>query len=504
MSETAVVRIFATEQEPDWDSPWQARPPASSTGSGVVIQSGRILTGAHVVANSTFVQVQKISDPDKAIAHVVGICHDCDLALLEVEDPDFFKGVEAAEIGELPTLRDRVAVIGFPVGGDEVSVTEGVVSRIEVQRYSHSQRYLLAVTVDAAINQGNSGGPVFRDGKVVGIAFQKLSEADGIGELVPPPIIQHFLEGVQKTPRMDLPTIGVSTQNLENAVLRRHLGLRQDESGVLVLRVEYGSSAWNLLEPGDTILRIDGADIANNGTIRYRERYRTRYDVLLGEKHVGDTLALTILRSGRRKNIKLSLRPKAELVPRSQYDISPTYFIYAGLVFQTLSRDYLATWDNWWEKAPKEFLHLYYSGSRTPRQHEMITLSQVLADEINVGYESLYSESVLKVNGTQPRNMEHFVDLVVRSKKVVDIQTSSLSHIVFDTAGAALAQARILKRYHIEHDRSESLRAGATRPHNLSAGSTARARAGSARKRAASSKGAQTRKAASARTRRGS
>ena len=68
MSQSAVVRIFATSQDPDHDCPWQARTPHNGTGSGVVIGDGQILTGAHVVANATFLQVQKISDPNKAIA----------------------------------------------------------------------------------------------------------------------------------------------------------------------------------------------------------------------------------------------------------------------------------------------------------------------------------------------------------------------------------------------------------------------------------------------------
>ena len=71
MSLNSVVRVFATVQEPDYDSPWQPRAPSSSTGSGVVIGPKHILTGAHVVANATFLQVQKVFDPDKCTARVV-------------------------------------------------------------------------------------------------------------------------------------------------------------------------------------------------------------------------------------------------------------------------------------------------------------------------------------------------------------------------------------------------------------------------------------------------
>ena len=139
MAYPEVVRVFATSQDPDFDGPWQARTPSNSTGSAVVIGPGLLLTGAHVVANATFLQIQKLSHPDKAIARVKAVSHDCDLALLEVvEPPDFLDDIEPAEVGAMPKLRDEVAVVGYPVGGEEISITEGVVSRIEVQRYSHS------------------------------------------------------------------------------------------------------------------------------------------------------------------------------------------------------------------------------------------------------------------------------------------------------------------------------------------------------------------------------
>src|SRR4029079_12082728 len=63
----AVIRVFATSQDPDFDGPWQARTPSNSTGWAVVIGPSLLLTGAHVVANATFLQVQKPSQPDKAI-----------------------------------------------------------------------------------------------------------------------------------------------------------------------------------------------------------------------------------------------------------------------------------------------------------------------------------------------------------------------------------------------------------------------------------------------------
>jgi S1-C subfamily serine protease len=454
-----VVRVFATSQDPDFDGPWQARTPSNSTGSAVVIGKGLLLTGAHVVANATFLQIQKISHPDKAIARVKAVSHDCDLALLEVKEPaDFLDDIEPAQVGDMPKLRDEVAVVGYPVGGEEISITEGVVSRIEVQRYSHSQRHLLAVTVDAAINAGNSGGPVFdHKHKVVGIAFQKLTGVDNIGEMVPPPIIRAFLEGVEKGKSPEIPALGITTQNLENSLLRKQLGLADGERGVVVLHVDHSGSADGNLLPRDVITAIDGLAIANNGTVQFMGKHRTRYDVVLGSRYIGDKVKLDIKRGGKTKTVELTLAKWQPLVPRSRYDQPPQYLVYGGLVFQALTRDYLTTWDKWWNKAPKEFLNYYYLGYRTPEQHEVVILTQILADDINIGYAHLYNEAVATLNGKQPLDMIDFVQSLSSARGIVEITTTSGGMIMLDADEVRKATLRILERYHIPRDRTPGL-----------------------------------------------
>jgi S1-C subfamily serine protease len=459
MNYPQVVRIFATSQTPDYDCPWQTRTPVNGTGSGVIIGDNLILTGAHVVTNATFIQVQKISDTNKVIARVRTISHDCDLAILEVTSDSFTRDIEPARIGDLPNLRDSVSVVGFPVGGEEISVTEGVVSRLEVQRYEHSHRRILAITVDAAINEGNSGGPVFMNGEVVGIAFQTLNNAENIGEVVPTPVIKKFLAEAESTSSHHLPGLGLITQNLENIRLRSNSGLSDEQSGVLITAVEFGGSAWGHLQPNDVMMSIAGNTVANNGTIQYRGRFRTSFEAVLGEHAIGESLPLQILREGKVLDLNVTLQPRKDLVPRHQYDILPGYVIFAGLVFQPLCLDLLATWDTWWEKAPSEFLHHYHSGIRTEERQEVIILSQVLADAINSGYEHLDHESIVAVNGVMPRTMEHFTELLFASdNKMVELSTSRFGTIVFDAEEAQEANTRILERYHIPHERSANLR----------------------------------------------
>jgi len=165
----SVVKVFATRNTIDYINPWQSKGVQEITGSGCIIQGNRILTNAHVVNQNTFIQVRRESSQKKYIAKVETIGNDCDLATLQVEDPEFFKGVSPLEIGELPYLQDTVAVIGFPMGGDKLSISQGVVSRMESMTYINSNQRLLAVQIDAAINPGNSGGPAINNGKIVGL-----------------------------------------------------------------------------------------------------------------------------------------------------------------------------------------------------------------------------------------------------------------------------------------------------------------------------------------------
>ncbi|QDV06863.1 Periplasmic serine endoprotease DegP precursor [Planctomycetes bacterium Poly30] len=451
-----VVRIFAAVQEPDYDVPWQTDSPSSSTGSGVIIGPNRILTGAHVVADATFLQVQTVDDSDKHVAEVVAICHDSDLALLRLHDPAALGGIPPAELGDLPERRARIAVVGYPVGGEELSITEGVVSRIEVQRYAHSQRDLLAMTVDAAINSGNSGGPVVHEGRVVGIAFQSLEDAENMGEVVPAPLIRRFLRGVDEGLPLEVPGFGLETQGLENECLRRALHVPDGETGVLVKRISQGNSCYGVIEPGDVILSIDGHSIANNGTVRYKG-VRTTLGVLLGERFIGERIPVLVRRGGEVLGLEIVLTQLRELVPSSRYGIEPTYFVFAGIVFQPLSRNFLQAWADWSDKAPKEFLAHYFLGHRTEERQEIIVVSQVLADEVTVGYAPLNWESIVSVNGVVPRDMADFVRLVEASPGTATLITASQGHLVFDMEEARSAEERILGRYRIPRDRSPNL-----------------------------------------------
>jgi S1-C subfamily serine protease len=449
MFDSPVLRVFTTSMETCFDMPWQKQRPQKGTGSGVYLGDNLILTGAHVVHDATFIQVQKLSSAERTIAVIKSICHDADLALLSVKDEDFLSDLDPAPLGALPELKDRVEVVGFPTGGEQVSITNGVVSRIEVNVYSHSWRYLLCATIDAAVNPGNSGGPVFNaNGEVVGIAFQKNSNAENSGQMIPPPVISNFLrEAQQGQKEVSIPLLGISTQKLENPTLKNRFGVPNGSSGVLVTSVDFESSAWGILEVGDVLHQIGEYPISCLGTIQYLGRYRTRFSVVLSECSEGDTVTLLRRRNGEVCEVTIALK-KYHSLASSDEGITNRYFIYGGLVFQPLTRKYLQTWKST-RHAPTPLRYFYGVKNKTESRREVIVLSHVLADEVNVGYADFNYRIITEVNGILIRDLDHLVELLTEPTEVTELKTIHNEWIILDSK---LAQARyqpILERYQI-------------------------------------------------------
>src|SRR2546426_3550027 len=211
--ERSVIQIMTFSQQPVWEAPWRFEPVRRSSGSGFVIKGRRIMTNAHVVSWAKEILVHRYQDPRPYLARVKFIAHDCDLALIEVEDENFFNGLEPLKFGDLPKVRSTVVTYGYPAGGEEISYTRGVVSRIELEPYAHiGNRHFLSVQTDAAINPGNSGGPVIQDDRVVGVAFQGIPDLQSTGFFIPPQVIEHFMKDIEDKRYDGFPQAGIRVE----------------------------------------------------------------------------------------------------------------------------------------------------------------------------------------------------------------------------------------------------------------------------------------------------
>ncbi len=411
----STVKIHNTMQVDRFSTPWQASPPMRGSGTGFVIGGKRILTNAHVVSNSRFLEVQKNGDPRRYLARVRFAAHDCDLAMLDVDDPAFFENLPPVAFADtLPSLGDTVTAIGFPLGGDRVSITRGVVSRIDHSTYAHSAiDQHLVLQVDAAINPGNSGGPVVFNGKVVGVAFQGLSVGDNIGYAIPVPVIRHFLKDIEDGTYDGYPEIGIDYFELRNPAMRTSLGVPAGETGIVISRVDPFGSAQGHLEPGDVLLHIDGHDIAEDGTIRL-DGNPVEFTELFERRQSGDTLDMRIFRAGQVHVLKLVLaNPSDPFVFRNLYDIQPEYAIFGGLVFAPLNREILKTIGTGFETVNDQrllYLSRYAKIDGHHRDHDsFVILIRRLPHPVNTYAEAFINGLVEEVNGTAIRRMQDLV-----------------------------------------------------------------------------------------------
>ena len=455
----AMVKIYTNSMSYDYYIPWSTEALRESSGSGCVVDGNMILTNAHVVSNETFLQVRKEGDPRKYQAFVVAVSHDADLALISVEEESFFQGIEPLELGELPDPREQVTVYGYPMGGDALSTTQGVISRIESYHYIHSGLSLLTVQIDAAINPGNSGGPAVIGNRIIGVAMQTMTQADNIGYVIPVPVIRHFLEDMEDGKYDGFPAAGFSYQTIRNEAFSEMFGIEEEQTGVMVTRVACGSTAAEVLQPGDVLMTIDGKSIAGDGTVEFRSGSRTRLDYMVNRRQIGETIPLEIVRDGIPLTVDIELRStlcELTLVPNKIYDIPPEYFIFGGAVFMPLTLNYLEEWGSDWHLYSYDFLTypFLFDNWRTENRDEIIVLTFMLTDEVNASYESIQSEIIEMVNDTPVRDFAQFVEMVDSSTGRFVEFTSNLGNIVIlDREKALAANDAIMIRYGIPRDR---------------------------------------------------
>lgn len=472
--ERSVVQVYSDYFVADYDNPWRGPESASCSGSGFIVQDPSsdkkyIMTNAHVAENTTFLQVRLANNRIKKYeAKVKCVSYQCDLALLEVEDPEFNDLVDPVALGEMVSLRDRIMVVGFPMGGTEISLSKGIVSRIQMDSYSMSGQNLLQAQVDAAVNPGNSGGPVFIGDKVVGVAFQGYGGHQGLNYIIPIPIMQHFLtEALSGKPYRGFPTIPVITEEIENPSEREFYKMGK-RSGIRVLKVDNLSDAYNKLKPDDIILAIEGLPISNEGTVDIPDIGNCiDFYHMTQAKFIGDSVRLNILRRKPDTDTVEELEVDVlldtilgdtEKVSVAEHDKLPTYYINSGICFVPLTRNYMEG-----NGCDFEEMHLVEENCSLPDapkknpNEQIIVINTIFNCKETQGYEKHIRSIVKEING-QPINNIHDVVRAMEANKEKRhvISLASKSKIVIPNMSAQ-EHAQLLKRNHIAQDRSTDL-----------------------------------------------
>ena len=453
----SLVRIEATSQEPDYKAPWNPGEVSGGVGAGFIISGNRIMTNAHVVSNARFLTVSKEGDPKPRPARVLFIAHDCDLALLTVDDPAFFKGTFALEFGGIPAIESVVSVYGYPIGGNRLSVTQGIVSRIDFQAYSHSgMDSHLTIQIDAAINPGNSGGPVMQGGKVVGVAFQGYSGdvAQSVGYMIPTPVIRRFLKDVEDGKYDRYVDLALSYQPLFNPAARAALGLKDDDLGVLVGSVYGGGSSEGIVKAGDVLTAIDGLLISSDATIPMDDDSVPLAEVV-ERKFKGEEVKLDIVRDGKPLQLKIPLsEPWPFNLHSNIYDEDPRFVIFGGLIFQPVDQNFMTAHRP--EDLRLRYTFDFFIEDKIYKDRpEIIVLSGILTDPVNVFANDFRYAIVDEINGTKIKRLTDVAEAFGKPADYYVIKMAGAGRpIVLERKAVEEARKRILSRYAVTREQN--------------------------------------------------
>ncbi len=409
----SIVKVFSYTQVFNPRTPWNMQFFSDGSGSGFVIEDNVLLTNAHVVANAKYLEVKKPDNPKSYLAKVKYISHACDLAVLEVDDKSFYDHITPLKLGNLPELNTEVKTIGFPMGGEKISITTGIVSRIEKILYTHSSiDEHLAIQTDSAINPGNSGGPALQGGVVIGMAFQGIPSGEGLGFLIPTSLIKSFIEDTKDGKVDGIPEMGAFF-NLLPPNMKPFLDLSPETNGVLITGTHPLSPANKILKKNDVITEINERPIDDDATISM-DGLRVPFYEVLERMQYGNSVHLKWYRNKKLMETHLKLVPfKRALDSGCSYPMMPDYYIYGGLTFVKLTGDYMRNFGKeWYKEIPPLYRLLYHYDAvvnKEPNRDCYLVLSEILEHPQNLQAKPYKDQVLESING---KSILDFNDLI--------------------------------------------------------------------------------------------
>jgi len=459
----SVVKIFCSKTCPWLVRPWTTYAASRSTSTGFFIKGQKILCNAHGVTWATTIRVRKRGSSTKYAAKVRIISHECDLAVLEVDNENFWKDTEPLEFGnDLVRLLTEVVVIGYPMGGNAMSLTKGVVSRIGVMSYPHGYGYLPFVQTDAAINPGNSGGPAVQDGKVVGVAFCGIRKANNIGYLIPTQVVKYFLQDVYSQVKefRGFGRLSFSVERCENPSLRKFYQMPLEQTGVIIRKVPKLSSAYEKLEVDDVLLKIGDHVIGNDGNITLgflkMEKQQVPLNWVITLTSPGQNMKLTIVRGGQEMDLVVPVKKMDNYnryFPWYQYDILPTYYVWAGMTFI-----------HYTNKIKNMYPKLNIDKESNPESNDQhaVICPTILDHAVNQSY-SRGLFRVWTVNGIEVHSVRDVMNIIEKTKpeEYVRLEEKEKDEggllIIIKKSAGDVAQKEIQERYKIGSMKSSDL-----------------------------------------------
>lgn len=419
----SVLRVNATSQAYDFFRPWMKKPPGTRRGLGTLITGGRILVTAELVANATFIELEKAATAEKSSATVERVDYECNLAVLKPADAAFLEGMKPLALDKGVRVGDQATVLQLEQNG-EIAETTGTVTSIAVGGYPFDNMGLLVFRLSAPMQQrdGSFTLPAVRNGNLLGL-LMRYDARSQTADLIPSPVIAHFLKEAAKPSYAGFSRAGLAFASTRDPQLRRYIGL-DEPGGVYVTEVLKGGAAAKAgLKTGDVILAVDGRAIDQDGNYEDPEWGRIAFSHITNTIfHPGDTVSFRVFRDGAVSEIPVTLeaRDRSKIISEPYMaDQAPRYVILGGVVFMELSRPYLQEWGGDWAKdAPQRLVFLDAFQNELPEDRgKIVFISQVLPTEETLGYENLENLVVDKINDREIKSLD---DVLAAVKSPVD------------------------------------------------------------------------------------
>ncbi len=414
------MRVNVTGQGFDYFRPWQKRAPFSKRALGAVLSQGRVLVTADLVANQNYVELERAVSGEKVAASVEVVDYEANLALLKPQDKKFLDGLPPMELAMDTVVGDHLAALQLEPTGALV-VTEGLVTAVQVMRYPADVGQFLTYRLSIPLQYRDNSYtvPLVKNNKLAGLLL-RFDPRSQLMDVIPAPIIAHFLKDAAQAKYDGFPTIGFNYFPTRDPQLRKYAGETDSKGGVYITAVEPGTAVEKAgLAAGDIITAIGNSELDQNGNYLdpvYKKIDFTNLLTLRG--YSGDKVPFKILRGGKPLQLDVALEhraPEDYVIPPYARDEAPNYYILGGLIFQELSREYLREWGaNWAKEAPQRFVYLdrfqwelYPEGNR-----HVVVLSQVLPVNGTIGYDDFGYLTVVKVNGKEIRSLSDLAEAI--------------------------------------------------------------------------------------------
>ena len=459
----SVMRVTATIQYPDLHRPWLKKQPFSRAGLATVIEGGKLLVTADMVAHATYIELEKPEDGPKGTAVIEAIDEECNLAVIKSVDSTLLKDTVPLAFDTGVKTGSKLEIMQLEQNGAP-ALSPATVTTVAVMPYPSDGASYLSYRTSAVIPQreGSFVIPALHEGKLAGLVMRYDPKSQA-ADIIPAPLIERFLKESKNPGYQGLGRAGLIWEEIRGTTLREWLGAGKEHGGVYITWVQPGGAADKAgLRKGDILLKAAGKSIDGEGNYLDPVHGKITFNNLANlERSPGDPMEISFFRStgegkGALATTTLTLEghsPSSEISPLRMEEESSPFVFLGALLFQELSRPYLREWGpDWKREAPQNLVYLdaFQNELPTTKGH-LVVLSAVFPSAQTVGFEGLAKRVVRSINGREIHSLADVTEAAKDPEKGFQkiILEGSVGTIYLDASSLAAEEEAVRRQYGI-------------------------------------------------------